>query len=112
MPMNIIDLYRTRPVFRGSMQAGAAIALAAFLSGCAGAPDCLKTQRYENAQVFPKLKDSAGLSVPKPDPDMQIPNITSGPVARYSVAPQGTDADNPRARCLTTPPPINTSGAG
>lgn len=109
--MNIMDFYKARPVGRWAVPAGTVIALAALLGGCAGGPNCLKTQRYENAKAFPTLKDSAGLNVPKPDPDMQIPSVSSGPVARYSAAPQGTDADNPRARCLTTPPPINTSGA-
>ncbi|MGB7755403.1 MAG: hypothetical protein WBL23_05015 [Salinisphaera sp.] len=107
--MNDIDKDMARPLGRTVMGGGLVIVLAAILGGCAGSPDCLKTQRYQNASVFPKLKSPAGLQIPKPDPDMQIPDVSNGPIAAYSTAPQGTEADNPQSRCLTTPPPLQAS---
>ncbi|HET7315086.1 hypothetical protein [Salinisphaera sp.] len=109
--MNIIDTETARPNSRKAMSAGVAVVLAAVLGGCAGSPNCLETQRYEDAKALPKLKAPAGLSIPKPDPDMRIPDVPNGPVAAYRTAPQGTDSENPLSRCLITPPPINTSGA-
>lgn len=76
------------------------------LAACSGTPNCLEKQSYENATAFPPLKAPPGLSAPKPDPDMQIPQVSSGPVRTYPAAPPGTDSTNPRSRCLTTPPPV------
>lgn len=107
--MNNIDNDTARSMGRRVMQGGLVIVVAAILTGCAGSPDCLKTQHYESAKAFPKLKSPAGLQIPKPDPDMEIPSVSNGPVAAYSAPPQGTDADNSQARCLTTPPPLSAS---
>ncbi|MGN8160244.1 hypothetical protein ACS8YF_16400 [Salinisphaera sp. SWV1] len=107
--MNKIEKVKARLMGRRAMVGGLVLLLAAVLGGCAGSPNCLTTQRYENAKVFPKLKSPAGLKIPKPDPDMKIPSVPNGPVAAYSTAPQGTDASNPQSRCLTTPPPLGTS---
>ena len=109
---NNIDKDTARPMSRRMMEGGVLLVVAAVLGGCAGTPSCLKTPRYANAKEFPKLKAPAGLTVPKPDPDWMIPSVSNGPVAAYDTAPQGTNASNPQSRCLTTPPPINTSSAG
>lgn len=108
--MNIIDSNVARPLGRKAIGGGLIVVMVAIIGGCAGTPDCLKSQRYEDASAFPKLNNPAGLEIPKPDSDMQIPNVSDGPVAAYSAAPQGTDSDNPQSRCLTTPPPLDESG--
>jgi len=82
------------------------------LSACSSTPSCLKSQPYTDAQQFPGLKSPPGLDVPAPDPDMQIPNVSDGPIAAYATAPAGTDPEIENSRCLTTPPPISdNSGA-
>ena len=105
--MNSYPVCRARRKMTGAVLVAA---VAAALGGCAGGPDCLKPQRYDHASVFPQLKSPPGLKIPTPDEDMQIPDVSRGPVAAYDTAPQGTEADNPRSRCLTTPPPLNASG--
>lgn len=107
--MKNIDIRNARTVSRSIVGGGVAVVLAVALGGCAGTPDCLKNQSYTDAKTFPKLKRTAGLSVPASDPDMQIPAVTGGPVAAYKVPPQGTDSENPQSRCLTTPPPLGPS---
>ncbi|WP_423823853.1 hypothetical protein V5738_07745 [Salinisphaera sp. SPP-AMP-43] len=107
--MKNIDIHKARTASRSIVGSGVAVVLAAALTGCAGTPDCFKNQSYTDAQTFPKLKNTAGLSVPASDPDMQIPAVSGGPVAAYKASPQGTDSENPQSRCLTTPPPLSPS---
>lgn len=81
----------------------------ALLSACSSTPDCLEQQSYMDAKAFPPLRSPAGLDVPAPDPSMQVPDVASGPVGAYAQAPNGTDAEDPAARCLVTPPPMARS---
>ncbi|MES1926930.1 hypothetical protein [Salinisphaera sp. T31B1] len=78
----------------------------AALSACSSTPDCMKPQSYMNAKSFPPLKSPAGLDVPPSDPNMQIPDVASGPVGTYDDVPTGVDPKDPAARCLSTPPPM------
>lgn len=107
--MNSIDSNPARPRNRKVIGIGLPLAMAMIIGGCAGTPDCLKDQNYKHASALPKLKNPAGLTIPKSDSAMQIPSVSNGPVAAYSTAPQGTDPDNSQSRCLTTPPPLNAS---
>jgi uncharacterized lipoprotein len=70
---------------------------------------CVGNTDYAHAQAFPKMKSPLGLQVPKPDQDMQIPQVRSGPVTTYDAVPTGIDPDSPPAKCLTTPPPLGHS---
>lgn len=89
------------------------LAVATFLvSACSTTPDCLKHHAYMDAKTFPKLKSPPGLQVPKPDQDMQIPGIASGPVGHYKKAPATASPDNAAGRCLTTPPAMNMTPSG
>ncbi|WP_353180690.1 MULTISPECIES: hypothetical protein [unclassified Salinisphaera] len=78
------------------------------LAACSTTPACLKTQSYMNAQSFPPLKSPAGLDVPQPDPSMRIPDVATGPVGHFDDVPAGRDAEDPAARCLVTPPAMNS----
>ena len=82
---------------------------ALLLSACSATPNCLKPQPYMDAKTFPPLKSPAGLDVPAPDPNLQIPDVASGPVGTYDEAPTGIDPEDPAARCLTTPPAMTSS---
>lgn len=77
------------------------------LSGCAADTSCVQNKQYVHAETFPMLQDPPGLKVPKPDPNMQIPAVSGGPVVAYKTAPQGVDPSSPIARCLTTPPSLS-----
>lgn len=48
-------------------------ALAALAAGCAGMPECDLPQPYNSAKPYPALKAPAGLDVPAPSPDYQVP---------------------------------------
>ena len=78
----------------------ALLCIAAFaLAGCAG-PSCLQDKPYRSAGQFPILEAPAGLTVPEPNPNMQIPQVESGPVGFY---PDSKDFKPERMRCLAMP---------
>lgn len=79
------------------------------LAACSSTPDCLKNQSYEHATAFPPLKAPPGLSISKASSDMQIPQVSAGPVATYPAAQPGTNPKNARSRCLTTPPALDSN---
>jgi len=76
------------------------------LAGCASNP-CEGSHAYQKASDRGPLKAVDGLSVPQPDPSMQIPEVASnGPsfVSRHKNA-QGREVTS----CLATPPPLPPS---
>lgn len=87
----------------------AALGTVGLLTACSGTPDCLKHPGYVDAKALPPLQAPAGLSVPKSDAHMSVPDVREGPVSAYATAPEGTEQDNEQARCLTTPPPLPAS---
>lgn len=88
---------------------GLACGLAAIsLSACSSLSDCLEPQPYMHARQLPPLSNPAGLDVPRPNPDMAIPDVQDGPVGRYR-RPHGP-ADSAFSSCLVTPPPMPQAG--
>lgn len=81
-------------------------------AACTGTPDCLQGQPYQQAETFPPLRAPAGMSVPEADPNLQVPEVAEGPVGAYP-AEQGSgdeSKEQARRRCLSSPPPMSTSG--
>lgn len=72
------------------------------LAACAGNPACLSGQPYHDAEEFPPLRAPAGMAVPEPDPNLQVPEVEDGPVAAFPPE-EGEDG---RQRCLSAPPPL------
>jgi len=83
-----------------------ALLCAVALAACSTTPDCLEPQPYMDAKAFPPLESPPGLNVPAPDPELQIPDVASGPVGHYDEVPANADAEDPAARCLVAPPPM------
>ena len=78
------------------------------LAACSSTPACLKTQPYMSAQSFPPLTSPPGLNAPRPDPSMRIPDVAAGPVGYFDEVPADRDAEDPAARCLSTPPAMSS----
>lgn len=79
------------------------------LAGCSSISDCLEPQPYMQAKQMPPLASPPGLDVPPPDPDMQIPDVGSGPIGDYEQPIKGRP-DSVLAHCLIAPPAMPKTG--
>lgn len=84
------------------------------LTACTTTYDCKGVRAYMYAQQFPALKNPPGLNVPPPDPSMDIPHVSAGPVRKYANAPEDAMLPdglrrNELAGCLVAPPPAPTT---
>lgn len=73
------------------------------LVACAGQPACMTDQPYKHAEAFPPLRAPAGMNVPEPDPNLQVPEVEDGPVGAFP-AEEGESGEAALERCLATPP--------
>lgn len=80
-----------------------ALSLLPVLAACSAGPACLRDQPYKSAEEFPPLEAPAGMSVPQPDPNLEVPEVEDGPVAAYP--PEAGDESEGR-RCLAMPPSV------
>jgi hypothetical protein len=75
------------------------------LAACSTEPACLREQPYQNAEAFPPLRAPAGMTVPEPDPNLEVAEVEDGPVAAFPAE----EGDGSR-RCLSMPPPLPEKG--
>jgi len=95
-------------VLRGGLCLLASLSLGgcAFLSTSSGCD----SKPYMHAEVSPPLQQLPGLDVPKPNPDMAIPNVPDGPIGWYGDPPVA-QLDSAFGDCLYAPPPMPTPSA-
>lgn len=89
------------------MRAFWVLPLSLVLAACAAKPACLHGQPYRDAEAFPLLRAPTGMSVPEPDPNLQVPEVADGPVAAFPA-----EDETGRERCLSIPPPLPEKKAG
>lgn len=71
------------------------------LAACSATPACLREQPYQSAEAFPPLRAPAGMAVPEPDPNLEVPEVEDGPVSAFPA--EGSDGSR---RCLSMPPSL------